>query len=139
MTPGQARLCLQYVAAVCLRRGIVDLEDFTATALADPATLALARRLAIIEDGNPDPNALLPQRAEIDLAEGRTVVCDISQVVGSPERPLSLAAAKAKFAACWRWASRPAAEQGAALWEAVSAIDSLDDVSSLPALTVALE
>ena len=67
MTPNQARLCLQYVAAVCLRRGNVSLEDFTATALADPATLALARRLAIIKDDNPDPNALLPQRAEINL------------------------------------------------------------------------
>jgi aconitate decarboxylase len=135
MTPTQARLCLQYVAAVCLRRGNVGLEDFTATALADSATLALARRLAMIEDGNPDPNALLPQRAELDLAEGRTVVCDIGQVLGSPERPLSLEAAKAKFAACWRWASGPAAEQGTALCDAVSALDSLDDVSSLPALT----
>ena len=139
MTPNQARLCLQYVAAVCLRRGNVSLEDFTATALADPATLALARRLAIIKDDNPDPNALLPQRAEINLVEGRMVACDISQVLGSPERPLSLETAKAKFAACWRWASRPAAEQGTALWEAVSSLDSLDDVGSLPALTAPLE
>jgi len=139
MTPNQARLCLQYVAAVCLRRGNVSLEDFTATALADPATLALARRLAIIKDDNPDPNALLPQRAEINLVEGRMVACDISQVLGSPERPLYLETAKAKFAACWRWASRPAAEQGTALWEAVSSLDSLDDVGSLPALTAPLE
>ena len=139
MTPNQARLCLQYVAAVCLRRGNVSLEDFTATALADPATLALARRLAIIKDDNPDPNALLPQRAEINLVEGRMVACDISQVLGSPERPLSLETAKAKFAACWRWASRPAGEQGTALWEAVSSLDSLDDVGSLPALTAPLE
>ena len=139
MTPNQARLCLQYVAAVCLRRGNVSLEDFTATALADPATLALARRLAIIKDDNPDPNALLPQRVEIELAEGRTVAYDIRQVLGSPERPLSLETAKAKFAACWRWASRPAAEQGTALWEAVSSLDSLDDVGSLPALTAPLE
>jgi len=139
MTPNQARLCLQYVAAVCLRRGNVSLEDFTATALADPATLALARRLAIIKDDNPDPNALLPQRAEINLVEGRMVACDISQVLGSPERPLSLETVKAKFAACWRWASRPAAEQGTALWEAVSSLDSLDDVGSLPALTAPLE
>ena len=139
MTPNQARLCLQYVAAVCLRRGNVSLEDFTATALADPATLALARRLAIIKDDNPDPNALLPQRAEINLVEGRMVACDISQVLGSPERPLSLETAKAKVAACWRWASRPAAEQGTALWEAVSSLDSLDDVGSLPALTAPLE
>jgi len=89
MNPGYARLCLQYVGAVCLRRGTVGLEAFTAPALSDPATLALARRLTIIEDGNLDPNALLPQRVEVDLAAGRTLSYDVQQVLGSPERPLS--------------------------------------------------
>jgi 2-methylcitrate dehydratase PrpD len=60
MPPGYARLCLQYVGAVCLRRGTVSLDDFTAAALADPQTLALARRLNVIEDNNPDPNAMIP-------------------------------------------------------------------------------
>jgi aconitate decarboxylase len=48
MTAGYARLSLQYVGAVCLRRGTVGLEDFTAAALADPVTLALARRLTVV-------------------------------------------------------------------------------------------
>ena len=61
MTPNYARLCLPYAGAVCLRRGTVGLQDFTAEALTDPQTLALANRLQVIEDGNPDPNALLPQ------------------------------------------------------------------------------
>jgi 2-methylcitrate dehydratase PrpD len=139
MTPNQARLCLRYVAAVCLRRGNVSLEDFTARALADSATLALARRFAIIEDDNADPNALLPQRAEIDLAEGRTVVCAINQVLGSPELPVSPEAAREKFDACWSSALGPGGEQRTALWETVCALDSLDDVSKLPALTAALE
>src|SRR6516165_8006840 len=56
MTPGYARLCLQYVGAICLRRGTVGLNDFTAEALGDPQTLALVDRLQIIKDGNPDPN-----------------------------------------------------------------------------------
>jgi len=135
MTASQARLCLQYAAAVCLRRGTVGLDDFTPTALADPGTLALARRLTIIEDGNPDPNALLPQRVELDLAEGRTVACEVGQVLGSPERPLSAAAAREKFDACWRSAPGLVAEQRTALGDAVSALDSLDDVRILPALT----
>jgi len=135
MTASQARLCLQYNAAVCLRRGTVGLDDFTPTALADPATLALARRLTIIEDGNSDPNALLPQRVEIELAEGRTVAYDIRQVLGSSERPLSLGAARAKFDACWRSASGLVVEHATALWDAVSALDSLDDVRILSALT----
>ena len=57
MTRRLRRLCLQYVGAVCLRRGTVGLDDFTAAALADPQTLALARRLPVIDDGNPEPNA----------------------------------------------------------------------------------
>jgi 2-methylcitrate dehydratase PrpD len=69
MTAGYARLCLQYVGAVCLRRGMVGLDDFTAAALADPDTMRLARRLTVIEDDNPDPNVLLPQRVEVDLAK----------------------------------------------------------------------
>jgi aconitate decarboxylase len=60
MTQAYARLCLQYVGAVCLRRGTVGLEEFSAAALTDPQTLTLARRLQIVVDDNPDPNALLP-------------------------------------------------------------------------------
>src|SRR5215216_6279262 len=89
MTVAYARLCLAYVGAVCLRRGTVGIDDFAPDALADPATLALAGRLAVIADGNPDPNALVPQRVEVDLADGRTLGCEIAEVLGSPARPLS--------------------------------------------------
>jgi 2-methylcitrate dehydratase PrpD len=50
MTPNYARLCLQYVGAVCLRRGTLGLDDFTAEALGDPQTLALAHRLQVVVD-----------------------------------------------------------------------------------------
>jgi hypothetical protein len=42
--------------------GTLGLDDFTAEALGDPQTFALAHRLQVVEDDNPDPNALLPQR-----------------------------------------------------------------------------
>ena len=134
MNPGYARLCLQYVGAVCLRRGTVGLEDFTAPALSDPATLALARRLTIIEDGNLDPNVLLPQRVEVDLAGGRTVAHDVRQVLGSPERPLPRNAAAAKFEACWQSVPNLAPNQGAALREAADALETLDDVRTITGL-----
>lgn len=135
MTVGYARLCLQYVGAVCLRRGIVGLDDFTPAALADPTTFALARRLVVVEDGNPDVNALVPHHVEIDLADGRTVACTVSSVSGGPERPLAPAAARAKFDACWRSMPSLPPEQGAALWNAVSALETLEDVSILTTLT----
>ena len=86
MTPNYARLCLQYVGAVCLRRGTVGLQDFAAEALTDPQTLALASRLQVVEDGNADPNALLPQRVEVDLTDGRTVAGSVDTVPGGPAR-----------------------------------------------------
>jgi 2-methylcitrate dehydratase PrpD len=135
MTPGYARLCLQYVAAVCLRRGDVGLGDFTAAALADPETLRLARRLTVIEDCNPDPNALIPQRVEIDLAEGRTVAAAVTSVLGSPERPLSPEAARAKFRNCWQSVHDLPPEQDTALWDAVFALETLDDVCPVAGLS----
>jgi 2-methylcitrate dehydratase PrpD len=139
MTASYARLCLQYVGAVCLRRGNVGLGDFTAVALTDPDTLRLARRLTVVDDGNPDPNALLPQRVEIDLAEGRTVAAAITSVLGSPERPLSPEAARAKFIACWHSVAEIPPEQGTAFWDAVFALETLDDVRPLAGLSAPRE
>jgi aconitate decarboxylase len=100
MTVAYARLCLPYVGAVCLRRGAVGLDDFTPEALSDPETLALARRLTVIANDNSDPNALHPVRVELDLVDRSTIVCDVTDVLGSPARPLSLNDARAKFIAC---------------------------------------
>jgi 2-methylcitrate dehydratase PrpD len=95
----------------------------------------LARRLTVIEDGNPDPNALLPQRVEIDLAEGRTVAAAVLSVLGSPERPLSSEASRAKFRNCWQSVHNLPPEQGAALWDAMFALETLDDVRPLARLS----
>jgi 2-methylcitrate dehydratase PrpD len=127
MSVAYARLCLPFVSAVCLRRGTVGLGDFTPEALGDPETLALARRLTVIADDNPDPNALHPVRVELDLAEGSTVACDITEILGSPARPLSAEAARAKFDAC----CRSLADNGAALWSAAASLDECPDIRSV--------
>ena len=124
MAVAHARLCLAYCAAVCLRRSTVGLDDFTPMALADPATLALGRRLTVVADSNPDPNAMHPVRVELDLTGGRTVACDVAVVLGSPARPLTREAARTKFAACG--AALP--DRGAALWDEVTALETTDDV-----------
>ena len=127
MSVAYARLCLGYVGAVCLRHGTVVTDDFTNEALADPRTLALARRLVAIADANPDPNALHPVRVELDLADGRTVARDVADVLGSPARPLSPEGARAKFDAC----CRSLADQGSALWNTAMALDELADGAAL--------
>jgi aconitate decarboxylase len=121
MSVAHARLCLPYCGAVCLRRGTVGLDDFTPDTLAEPDTLALAARLAVIEDQNPDPNALAPARAELDLTDGTTIACDVAAVLGSPVNPLPPERARAKFAAC----GAPAA-----LWDAAMALDTAADAAS---------
>ena len=113
-----------------LRHGTVGLDDFSPAALADPASLALARRLTVIADGNPDPNAMAPVRVELDLADGQAVACDVAQVLGSPARPLPPEAARAKFAACG------APDE---LWDAAMALETFDDVGVLARLATPAE
>ena len=122
MSVAHARHCLAYCGAVCLRRGTVGLGDFTGAALTDPATLDLAARLEVIADANPDPNAMHPVRAELDLTDGKTHGCDVAEIIGSPARPLSPEAAHAKFAACVLDLS-----QGETLWHAVMSLEQMDD------------
>ena len=122
MSVAYARLCLPYVGAVCLRHGTVGLGDFTPAALSDPGTLALARRLSVTADANPDPNALAPVSVELNLADGRTIACDVADVLGSPTRPLSPDAARAKFDAC---------NAPRNLWDAVTGLETLGNAAAL--------
>ncbi len=134
MAVAYARLCLAYVGAVCLRRGTVGLDDFSPQALADPDTLASSRRLAVIADGNPDPNALAPIRVELDLTDGGTIACDVADILGSPARPLSPEAARAKFDACCRSLPGFADDTSARLWALVEALGELGETRELAGL-----
>ena len=125
MTAAYARLCLPYCSAVCLRHGTVGLGDFSPTALADAETLGLAAHLSVVADSNPDPNAMAPIRIELDLVDGQVATYDVTQILGSPARPLSTEAARSKFAACG------AAE---ALWDATMTLDAANDVHPLVSL-----
>ncbi|OYY72776.1 MmgE/PrpD family protein [Sphingomonas sp. 28-63-12] len=96
MTPAYARLCLPLLAALMLRDGHVDPRAFTPATFADPAVLDLAGRVIVNDDGNPDPNALSPQRAVITLHDGTVAEHLIPATLGSPDAPLSPAQAAAK-------------------------------------------
>jgi aconitate decarboxylase len=71
MTVNYARLCVRYVAARALLNDGVTVEDFRDDALADSASLELARRVDVQVDDNPDPNALSPVTVEIEMRDGR--------------------------------------------------------------------
>ena len=76
------------------------------------------------------------EKRNVRLAqEGRTVAVTVTAVLGSPERPLSPEAARAKFIDCWASVPDLPREQGTALWDAVFALETLDDVRPLAART----
>lgn len=134
MSPAYARLCLAYAAAVALIRGRIWLDDFTPERIADPAVQALAARIHVMDDGNPDPNALPPQRLEIDLQDSRRLEIDLPAVLGSPAAPLGRERHLAKFRACWAQARPGRDDQAEDLIAAIDRIETLDDLRPLLAL-----
>jgi 2-methylcitrate dehydratase PrpD len=100
MKPAYARLCFAYLGAVVLMRGEVGLDSFDDATLNDPAVLALADRILVEADGNPDPAAFTPATAVATLTDGATVRTEVTRQFGSPGWPLSREEHFAKARAC---------------------------------------
>lgn len=97
MTPAYARLCVQFLAALMLTDGRIDPRRFTPENFADPALGVLAGKVALVEDGNQDPNALFPQSLRVTLADGTLQTIAVPHTLGSPDAPLSPTQAHAKL------------------------------------------
>lgn len=123
-----ARLCFQYVGALALLHGGVDVADFSAERLADPRPHDLARRIDLVADDNPDPNALAPQAVSARLNDGRTLRVDIPHTLGSPERPLSREQHLAKFRRCWSCGVQLLADEAAD--RLIGLIDGLEELGN---------
>jgi 2-methylcitrate dehydratase PrpD len=122
-----ARLCLPWLGAVALTYGEVGLGDFTPERLADPAILALAQRIAVIDDGSSNPAAFTPLRAVARTASGETVEVQIDAMLGSPTHPLSAAQHDAKARRCLAFGGLDAVHTGLA--QAISTLDQASDVA----------
>ena len=131
-----ARLCFQFVGALALLQGAVDVSDFSAERLADPQLHAIARRVELAADGNLDPNALAPQSVTAHLKDGRTLRIHVPYTLGSPGRPLTGEQHLAKFRHCWSCAARPLAVGAAErLIHLVDGLEELDNCNELASLT----
>jgi aconitate decarboxylase len=138
MAVSYARLSAPYVIACALQDGGVGLDDFQPAALADPARLALAQRVTVRANDNPDPNALAPVSVAFRLHGGATHETSVSEVYGSPARPMGCEAQLAKFRANWIAGARRLPEAGAErLIELVEEFEAVRDVSALVDLMVA--
>jgi 2-methylcitrate dehydratase PrpD len=128
--PNYARLCIPYVVAATLSHGTCTPASFAPQHLSDPALHALASKVQVSLNTNPDVNALWPQQIRIELHDGRVWEKEILTPIGHPENPLSDAACQTKFQQCWDIAGMPQA-QGDALLDLIQRLESVDDVSAL--------
>lgn len=96
MTPAYARLCLPLLSALMLLDARIDPRRFAPETFAQSQVADLAGRVAIVADGNPDPNALSPQRVAVMLADGRRIERAVPHTLGAPDAPLSAAQATMK-------------------------------------------
>ena len=92
MTPAYARLCLPFLVALMLTDGVIDPRRFTPETTHDVNLTRIANRVRVTVDGNPDPNALSPQRVVIDGEE-----IAVPDTLGSPAAPLTPTQAHAKI------------------------------------------
>lgn len=120
MEPGYARLCMQYLMAVTLLRGTVTLADFSREALDDREVLALARRITVINDGNPDLAAFVPACAVARAIDGQELTHAVAAQLGSPQWPLTEQQHAAKALGCLEFAGLGDAHD--ALAQAVSGL-----------------
>jgi len=136
MSPAYARLCLPYVAAAALLGGDVDVRDFDAAALQRPSHLALAARIRVQRDDNPNLNALAPQRVEVKLFTGKSHLLDLPAVLGAPARPLDRTRHLDKFRRAAASALHPLPP--AQIDSIIELVDGLADVSDIRVLVDAL-
>ena len=130
MSPNQARLCIAFSAARALQKRGLGVADFLRAALADAQTLDLARRITVVKDDNPDPNALTPVAFIVGLRDGREFNGSQSIVYGNPKKPMSRSAHLAKFHANWRAADLPPAN-ASRLTAMVDDIEAVPDMAEL--------
>jgi 2-methylcitrate dehydratase PrpD len=131
-TPNYAKLCLGFVCARTLIKGTVDQFDFVETVLRDEATHALAERVEVILDSNPDMNAFGPQDIKLSLRDGRSFAMTVAKAIGDPANPLPRDRQVEKFWKCWDLAaSKMPRRNGEALLARIDTLETVDDVADL--------
>ena len=129
-TPNYARLCMPFVLAKVLQHEVLDAMHFRGDALTDAQTYALACKVTMQVDDNPNPNALGPQIVRVRLVDGRMLEHSIDAMLASPLRPLSAQACTTKFDRCWQLAAQPM-RSSERLQGLVVALESCPDIEDL--------
>ena len=104
MAPAYARLCFPWLASVVLTRGTIALDDFDDDRRHDAALLALAGKITVTADDNPDPAAFTPAVATAHLTDGSVHRVAVTAQLGSPAWPLGREQHLAKARGCLAFA-----------------------------------
>lgn len=134
-----AKLCLRFVAGTMLARGRVDVPDFRErAALDDEKVHRYAALVDVVQDDNPDLNALDPQTIRVRLKNGTDHAITLPHVYGHPAAPLTDAENVDKFRRCAGYGAVPLAPAKVdALIAAIEDLESNPDAAALVALTLA--
>ena len=131
-TPYQALFSTQYVTAVALARGRIDLATFYDEPLDASDVLALAAKTFVLDDPDSDYPMHFPGEVVVHLKDGRVLRSRQPTSLGTPERPLSRATIEAKFFSnATRAISQRAAEKLAEAVLNLEDAESLDEIMTL--------
>jgi aconitate decarboxylase len=130
-----ARLCMAFIGAKALLHGDVTIAHCRGDALDDAATHELAKRIVVEMNGDPNPNAMAPQRVQIELRGRETLKWHCETMFGNPAHPLSREQHLRKFRACLAFSSDalPPAN-GEALIDRIDRLEQIADAREICAL-----
>ena len=127
----QAKFSIPFCVATVLRFGKAGTAEFASDRVGDPETVALMNRVSVEPD--PELSSLAPKKrpaiVEIVTHDGRSFVHRVDFRKGDPENPPTQSELETKFLDLAA-ASVPR-EEGTAITEAVSRLDTIEDVSTL--------
>lgn len=126
---GHALFSYKYATANALLRGHASNEDYTEERIRDPEVQRLVQRTRL-EESEKDRGA----EVEVGLVDGRTFVEYVPVPPGDPSNPISWDRLVEKFTTQVRFFGAPGEEDARALIQAIEEVETLDDVSVLPAL-----
>lgn len=130
--PYQALFSVQYVVALALARGRVDVAAFHDEPLNAPEILGVADRTYCVDDPGSDFPAHFPGEVVVHLKDGRVFQCRKATSLGTPDRPMPQSDIEAKFIAnATRAIDGSAAEK---LVEQVLHIESADSLEAIMSL-----
>ena len=110
--PSQARSSLTYITAQTLLNGQPLIEQFSPSALQDPAVKELMGRITVTGEETPTPMADRPATVTVRLWGGRELEQLVEFARGGPQFPLDQEELNAKFLYCARHIMTPHHIQG---------------------------